>query len=364
MRIGILTFHNAINYGAVIQCYALMKFLEQRGHKVEVVDYRLEAIEDYRKKNSISALAGIKGIKNKCIFLLTYFLLRKRKQKVINAFDSFLKTKLHLSRLYTCGQDLSALYDFFIFGSDQIWNIKLTNGFDPVFWGQIKKGNAVFATYAASMGEVDVLSDKQWESVANYLKTFDYISVRELALQKCLSNKLGINVDCCIDPTLLSSSEILEAIAVKPKEDNYVYLYNVTDDKYAVAFANRLASSIGCKVVMTYPKPRMRLFNKCRVVEGISPEEFLGYIKYAKLVIGNSFHVIALSLLFGKDFYSLDSHRPERIKNLLKDVGLVDRHVKSTDGLLSVTPVDYSLTKEKLSKMKEQSLLYINKIGL
>lgn len=364
MRIGIITFHNAINYGAVIQCYALMSFLEQRGHTVEVIDYRLHAIEEYKELCSFHALCSLQGIKTKIIYILNSFLLKKRKERVIKAFDTFLSTRLHLSNRYSDIHNISQYYDYIIFGSDQIWNLKLTKGFDPVFWGQIKKNKVIFATYAASMGEIDALYSSQWESIADKLKAFDFISVRELSLKNCLNSRFGMKVDCCIDPTLLIDSKTLDAIAIKPQECNYIYLYNVTKDKHAEAFAIRLASSLGCKVIMTTPKPRIRKSKMCSMAEAISPEEFLGYIKYANVVVGNSFHAIALSLVFKKDFYSLDSHRPERIKGVLKDLNLLERHVKSTASLSNILSVDYSRVEKEIEKMKEHSFKYFDKIGL
>ena len=47
MKIGILTFHNAINYGAVLQAYATQELLKSMGHSAEVIDYRNLAIEKY-----------------------------------------------------------------------------------------------------------------------------------------------------------------------------------------------------------------------------------------------------------------------------------------------------------------------------
>lgn len=364
MRVGILTFHNAINYGAVIQCYSLMKVLEQRGHDVEVVNYKIPSIERYREPFSFQALRRLRGSKNKLAYLLNNILLGRRRRIVVRAFDTFINNKLRLSKLYSIDKDISQSYDCIVFGSDQIWNLKLTNGFDPVLWGQIKKGNSLFVTYAASMGEIDSMSPQQWSSVADKLKAFDFISVRELTLKEYLSNKFNLNVDYCIDPTLLADSKILDDIAVKPKEDNYLYLYNVTKDKYAEAFALRLGSIIGCKVIKTDPKPRISLSNSCCVAEAISPEEFLGYIKYARLVVGNSFHVIALSLVFKKDFYSLDSYRPERIKSILKEIGLLERHISSKSIVERPQPIDYSLVEKKLMSMKNSSLAYISKVGL
>ena len=49
MKIGILTFHNTINYGGVLQCYALKEVLKSFGHDVKIIDYRCNMVEDYKK---------------------------------------------------------------------------------------------------------------------------------------------------------------------------------------------------------------------------------------------------------------------------------------------------------------------------
>ena len=49
MKIGILTFHNALNYGAVLQCYALQHYLQAKGHDAEVIDYRIPFIEEQKE---------------------------------------------------------------------------------------------------------------------------------------------------------------------------------------------------------------------------------------------------------------------------------------------------------------------------
>ena len=366
MHIGILTFHNAINYGAVIQCYSLMTFLKHRGHDVEIIDYRVPSIEEYRKPFSFQTLLYEKSLRKKLSYVLNFILLKKRKDKVIKVFDHFVNKKLNLSKKVILVQDISQQYDYILFGSDQIWNLKLTNGFDNVFWGDFKKGKAVFATYAASMGEVDSVSNSCWKIIANKLQNFDFISVRELALKEYLEKKIRITVDYCIDPTFLIDSKMLDSLSVKPKEDNFIYFYNVTKDKNAEAFAIHVANILGCKVIKTDPKPILKKWRnrKCHLVEAISPEEFLGYIKYSRLVIGNSFHAIALSIVFRKDFYSLDSYRPGRIKSLLDSLGYLNRHLKSTNLINEVIPVDYTYVEEKLDNMRCASLSYIKKIGL
>lgn len=365
MKIGILTFHNAINYGAVLQCYALKEFLSQRGHDVQVIDYRVPAIEDYKKLLSLSLLYKKNGVIKRIAFLLLNFILYIRKKRVIDVFDKYLKLRLNLSKRVFSAQEIPTGYDCIFFGSDQIWNPRICDGFDPILWGQFKKDRTKFIAYAASLGELSFLSDEQWTYVQKHIGVFDYVSVRENAVRDVLLEKTSSMIDCCIDPTLMIDDKVLKANAVRPNINNYVLLYNVTKDKKALNYACRIASKLNCQVVFVEVKPTVRLKKEKKVIykTGISPDEFLGYIKYARLTIGNSFHLIALSIVMETNFYSLDSYRPERVLNLLKQLELSDRHKKATDVIEQIEDIDFSIVSSKLKSIKEHSLSFIDKVG-
>jgi len=365
MKIGILTFHNAINYGAVIQCYALREFLVQRGYDVQVIDYRVPSIEDYKNHFLLDLSRGWKGAIKSIALLWQNLLLYNQKKKVIRNFEQYLHLRLNLSGRVYSSKDIPQDYDYIFFGSDQIWNPKICKGFDPVMWGQFKKGAMKFVTYAASFGELSFLSNDQWAYVKNHISTFDFVSVRENSVKSVLSEKTGRKIDCCIDPTLLVDSNIFETNITKPDIDNYILLYNITRNDEAVDFACRIASKLNCKVVIVEVKPNLHFNLKKNVIykSGITPDEFLGYIKYARLTVGNSFHLIALSIVMENNFYSLDSYRPERVLNLLSQLGLSERHKQSSDIIDDIEDVDYSIVRPKLQALKQESLLYIHKIG-
>lgn len=212
MKIGILTFHRAINYGAVLQCYSLQEVLRQRGHQVEIIDYRISAIENQKKLISLQILKSRKGVISKIRYLLKNLFIYVEMRKAIKTFETFLSTRLFLSSKVEDAKDLST-YDCIIFGSDQIWNPSLCGGFDPLFWGQFPKGNTLFVSYAASLGETKDLNDAQWNQVGERILVFDRISVRENSLKLAIENKFSIPVNCCLDPTLLINPDCLDNIA-------------------------------------------------------------------------------------------------------------------------------------------------------
>lgn len=364
MKIGILTFHRTLNYGAVLQCYALYELLRQKGHHVEVIDYRIPSVEDERKLVSLAILRSRKGILIKLKYLARNLLTCRTRNKAITAFNLFVERRFVMSSPVLTIKDIPSYYDCILFGSDQIWNPKLCGGFDPVFWGQFPKGRTRFIAYAASIGEIDGIGSDQWEQIGRMISSFDKVSVRESDLKFALEEKFSIPVQCCLDPTLMIDEDYFERIAVRPPEIDYVFIYNVQKDPYSYSFAKRLAEKLNCKVIRGQARPEIRnkLEVDCQLVEGISPEEFLGYIKYARYVVANSFHAIALSIVFKKNFYSLDCPKPGRVKNLLMQAGLLNRHLISQTEDLIPTEIDYSLLDCSIDNLRKESMRFIDEI--
>ena len=138
MNIGIITFHFAHNYGAVLQCYALQEYLKSNGHHVNIIDYkpiaiakhydviRTYAIKTYNPHVIISNLAS------------AIFAGYKRAYR----FNSFINNNLQTT---TIRQE----YDLIIYGSDQIWNNNINNN-DKTYWGYNDFTKIKSITYSAS----------------------------------------------------------------------------------------------------------------------------------------------------------------------------------------------------------------------
>ena len=116
MRVSIITFHRAVNYGAVLQAYALQEKIRQLGNEVEIIDYRCPLIEE-----EVSPLAGFRK-KNGLVSSMKKFVFRIIKNR---AFNKFMKKRLNLSTPYYVNDELpetNGKYDCYITGSDQVWN--------------------------------------------------------------------------------------------------------------------------------------------------------------------------------------------------------------------------------------------------
>ena len=60
-KIGILTFHNCVNYGAAMQAYGLQSFLISKGYNVEIIDYVNEKI-DSELNEKIEVSLSVKSV--------------------------------------------------------------------------------------------------------------------------------------------------------------------------------------------------------------------------------------------------------------------------------------------------------------
>ena len=358
MKIGILTFHCAHNYGAVLQCYALQETLRQMGHDVEVIDYRPEyLLWPYRwfdahrfiSKNPIKALK--KSFKE-------LVLLRLRFRRY-NAFNSFISNRLHISERVSA-DSIPNKYNIHIMGSDQIWNPKITKGFDPVYFGKFKfpKEERKYIAYAASM-EAKSLRGEEQNFYKQSLKNFDAVSVRERQLAELLQPLTSKKVEAVIDPTLLADKNIWESIAKQPKiKQKYVLVYQVRSNEKTIRIAESIANQLSAIVIEI--KAWMSIEYSKRKIQCASPEEFIGWIKYASCIVTTSFHGTAFSIIFNRPFYciTLGDGGDSRSLSLLTALQLDDRMVNKNDSPV-FSEVNYERANKLLLNLKMKSLLFL-----
>jgi len=358
MRIGILTFHRALNYGAVLQCYALYYTIKSLGHDVEIIDYRPAYIEKYRNLLCWKEFFARKGLISKLRSIVYRFISYRDRKKVSKRFDFFLVSNMKFSKtLYESGS-IPSYYDYIVFGSDQIWSPTICEGIDPVFWGKMPLIRTRFITYAASMGGHNYISDREWNDIGNLLHNFYRISVREFLLQNIITEKFQVKAQTVVDPTFLVHPDVFENISVIPQEQDYVLLFVVEKDEKAATFAKHIAEQLHSKVLTIHALPHYKANNGIVDISGVSPGEFCGFFKYAKFVVTISFHGTAFSIIFRKDFYTLHSVQEDRAYNLLNQLGLQNRMVNSSDHL-DATKVNYANIAPQIEDLRNSSLHYL-----
>lgn len=371
MRIGTITFHRALNYGFVLQTYALNKYLRLLGNQVETIDFATTRQACmYRKFSPIKFNGGgVLGLARN-VYSLIY---SRQFDYKTNSFEKFIKEYIPLSDFKaSSSEDLktkikSLNYDLYICGSDQIWNTNCGD-FARAYLLDFVDDKSCCCSYAPSIG-VTKLNTESEKLMIEYLTNFKRISVREKNSSVYLSKIIGRDVETVLDPVfLLEKAEwekILNPVNIK---DEYVLGYYIGDVAGMRKYSKLLAKHYHGKVVVINQNLRdLYIGNRC-VKYSAGPREFLWLIKNAAVVCTNSFHAVAFSLIFNKNFYAfVDSNakgeeRPQqRIYNIIELVGL-ESHIVDRVTCVDINinqQIDWDIVNKKLQIATENSKAYI-----
>lgn len=358
MRIGILTFHRANNYGAVLQCFALQEQLRQLGCDVEVIDYRQPVIEKvYRKSFDVVHFAK-SVLRKPLIGGYEYICLLANLRRMEHNFSAFRDKYLRLSHI-TSEVNIPTNYDIYIIGSDQLWNIGITGGYDVVYWGHFRRNekSKLYGYAISGDGNIDLSNNYATSYIKRSIANFNDVTFREekmaLAYEKIINKRFRQT----IDPTLLNDEFIYHRLLNnKWCSYKYVLVYEVRTPK-----KNK-------KILMK----RAKLYAKVHGLQVIyigafsrySIEDFLSLIKYAHCVFTSSFHATVFSILFKKSFLSfcLNDGGDARYTNLLNSLGLQANLANPNSSVLELPMIDYKSVDEKLSFLRKNSLDYITEI--
>ena len=355
MKIGILTFHNPLNYGAVFQAYALRKTIAGLQDKdVEIINYSNPRIDGHVLLKQLRQDHSLKG-RLKKVLALPYM------EKKCRYFDAFLERHGHLSSETYDRETLSAcdqVYDTMVFGSDQIWNLKLT-GNDWHYYGDFSAKMRKIA-YAASFGSYD-LTDCG-EKVRNCMQGFSAVSCREKVACEELSQVAEIRVDHVLDPTLLLTGKDWESMeAPMQTPDQYILLYLISPQKEDFLHAKRLAKETGLPIL--YVNYTFKHFSGVRNLGAVSPKNFLYLLRNATYVVTNSFHGTVLSVNMHKDFYcQLPARKGKvnlRAKEVLERFGLQDRCLFDGDVISPRHIEKWDAVERVLNEEREKSIQFL-----
>lgn len=358
MKIGILTFHYARNYGASLQAFGLQEVLKSMGHQVQILDYHNPKIS-YRK----SPFAFKQFVANPFRYLMRVVNIYYGYRISVRNFKDFEKKYLNVTQKEWTKEDVQRFDgDCIIIGSDQVWNPIITGGPDPVYWGIGKPEKAKLVTYAASSGDVALFDTEQFRDVSAWLMNFDALSVREERLKAYLEKHTDQKVTVVVDPTLLAGRDIFERITAKRLfQEPYILLYHVESSPALLKIARQLSKQYHSKIISISPQASSkRLHNRDITCYNASVGEMLSLIKYAECVVALSFHGTVLSLIFEKDFYSVKGNNMARVESVLVKCNLKDRIVCNTNDI-KMSHIDYSKVTPIVQNMALESKEWLEK---
>ena len=355
MKIKTITCHNVYNLGASLQAYALVAYLQGQRHEVQIIDYQPLFLRHYR-------LAGVPNPRFDKPFLREAYQIAKFPGRLYDrltskrkkAFDRFTAEYLPVTQTtYSDIADLRAAppeADVYIAGSDQIWNPLFPNGKDPAFFLDFVPEGKRRISYSASFA-VETLEKQDADRMKPWLEQLDAVSVRESSGVALLAN-MGIKGVQVVDPVFLLPKESWERLAVQLPMRDYILVYDFDNNPKVKEIAQVISRKTGKKIVSLFPVDWAD-----EVWANAGPCEFLGAVQNACIVLSNSFHATAFSLIFQKDFYVVN--RTEginaRMKDLVGDLGLADRLICTVP--TDISSVDYShattLLAEKIAASKD-----------
>lgn len=372
IKIGIITFHKPINYGSILQAWALQKVFQNNGYYSEIIDYEPQELK-HLYETSIKDARGFKRIvKRMFLFRRTVDLQRKR-------FDDFKKNNLSISESqFYYDSDFSGIsnaYDILVSGSDQVWNTNIMDC-DPVFFLPFPFAGKKIA-YACSVNEGCANDRFKEDWLRKWLNQYSFISIRETSgvdkVDSFLKNTKKIYNT--LDPTLLLDEHTYRSLmGDRIVDEKYIFLYNMWTKTEGLKAAKLISKKLGLPVyTLTNQMDLIRIskyiINGIKVdLTHIGPKDFLNFIYHAKFVLTDSFHGTAFSIIFNKQFLSLNSHvdkvtykNDERLISILSHESLKERFIKIEDiyGFDLSKQIDYKKVNQYIDSVKIQSLEWL-----
>lgn len=332
MKIGILTFHWATNYGAILQAYCLQEWLIEHGHKVKILNYKPSQFD----------FSWIKIILNHRKLRRLPSLLAEKKKEVL--LVPFRETHLILTKRYYKTTEMIACaneYDVLISGSDQVLNAYFTthgedNKPSNAYYLSFSNGKSKKIGYAISFGcetypeFAKIIAEKE-------INNFDALAVRERTGLSILE-ELKYNGEMCIvpDPTILYGKKLFERLNVP---------ISMAKQEYTCVYMLRRQIEITGNV--KYMDERHT---------PLTMEGWLSTITNAGSMITNSYHGMIMAILAHVPFVVLlekgtEAGMNDRFSTLLGYLDLENRMLNKVEAIdhIMKMPIDF----EKVDKAIE-----------
>ena len=361
MKVALITILDNINFGTILQAYALARRIEERGCEVEFIDYWRPNSGTWQQVWGILRNKK-RGPLGRLVYAVSALLLVP---PIKRRLRSFLTRRFAFTRHYRSIGELRRrppVADLYLTGSDQVWNSSYNDGVDPAFFLDFTSGRK--CSYAASVG-VDAFPARQEAEVLRLLQAYSEVSVRE-SLTCGYLRGLGVaHLSYDLDPTLLLDLEEWKlAIGYKGKRDSVPYLlvYSVEEKNNPRIFevARAIAKQRGLRLyaVIGGDPFKLRKFGCDRIFSFASVPCFLRLMIGADFVVASSFHGTVFSLNFNKEFVSILPDRfSVRQRSLEVLFPSIAGRVKGLDPFdpAALSPLDYGEINRRLGELRASS---------
>lgn len=357
-KVGILSMQRIKNYGSFMQAYGLKSLLEDLGHEVSMVDYRVERPLIVEK--SESKLGELIKERGKLIHKLQFINHKLKYAKYLNRY-----LEIYNEKNYT------PFLDTLIIGSDEVFNCIQSNknvGYSLELFGKNHRANKLIS-YAASFGNTTleklVVYDK-YKEIGEYLCRFDAISVRDensrIICSQLSDEEINMNIDPVLAYDFTNEIKNLPSINVNEK---YLVVY---------AYSNRMTNVEMLKIKKLADSRSLKIYTIGGVQEyadrfiDCSPFAVLSYFLNAEFIVTDTFHGSIFSIITMKNFVTIirkssGQHygNEEKLSDLLLKFDLGDRILKDLSLIENLVDIkiDYTNVNEKLDIYRKETVKYL-----
>lgn len=356
MKVGIVTITEGENYGNRLQNYATQVTLKKLGCEVETVFNNY----GYNKSNFVK-----KGLKELLVLMCDVLHINGNDKinsyKRIKKFGKFNDRLINMSKFELgkgyAPKELKENYDFFVTGSDQVWNPEFLFNSDVEFLTFAKPGQRI--AYSASFG-ISKLPDSCKENYKKWINDMDYLSVREEAGAHIIKELTGRDAEVLVDPTVMLSKDEWLSIAKKPKcykGKKYILTY----------FLGKMSEEVNIKLNKLARENNYEIINLLdkmdREVYSVDPSEFIWLINNAQLICTDSFHGVVFSLIMKTPFIifnriSKGGAMNSRIDTLLKLFNKEERYAMDIDNK-KIFNMDFSNVDSIMEGERKRAYRYL-----
>lgn len=362
LKVGILTFHNKDNYGAVLQAYALQMYLRSIGCAVEIINF-IPRESNYRVIDWIGRTP------------YTTFLKWKKQMKRIaglernlaksKVFAEFRETYLNISSvLYPSISSLKKStpdVDILVVGSDQIWSPKLVRDKDySTFWLDFGPECIKKIAYAGSFGG-EYGDRKSYSNISKWALSFSAISARERNAVEFLHSLNVKFASWAPDPAFLLdwSRAVKNDFSLRRKGIGR-FVLNSRNQCSADKIEKQLIS------IEDYRRESPVDINSAN----LSPLDWVKCISTLKFLITDSFHGTVFCLITNTPFIAIlwegaEVSRNDRVVSLLDEFGLKHLAVSAnlTESLDSFEKqkIDWDKVNSKMHEVRQQGTSFLEK---
>lgn len=364
MKVIIQTVKLEVNYGGVLQCYALQTALEKLGYDVKVLSEPKYSKSYY----FIWGLAILKRAFKRLLFNEKIPILHAPYQIIGKNVANFVERKIH--RYVKSGRNSSTLrgFDCVVVGSDQVWRPIYNAKIEDMYLSYAENNPIRRISYAASFGidSVNEYTSEQLKRCSSLLKKFDAVSVRESSGVAICKNDFGVDAVHVLDSTLLLTADDYRDLAsqaetVPSKGKLLAYFLDIADDKLKVV--DYLAKKYGLTpffINQNYPEYPLEQRIQIPV------EQWIRGFDDADFVVTDSFHGCVFSLIFNKQFVALANLRrgEERFSSLLNQFSIRRRLFSSYADFINNQQyvnetIDYQKINELLEVKRKEAFLFL-----